>query len=189
MKAILFALLIAVAVSTLSNIAVSPIQYVLAGVPANFYLDSSKPDSCYFKAVTIPDFVKIGTDGLVSCNAPKVGAWPIEVRIYDKSSGDFQSRQYNLRALDQSSSKQILVSGNNNYYQRDTSSSVKVVLDNASTLKINAGDNFNYQFKTIQSTGSPVFSFFGLPEGLSGDRSTGKISGRISAAGSYTFGC
>lgn len=77
MKAIVLSLLVAVAISGLSNIAVSPIQSVVAGVPASFYLDASKPDSCYFRAVNVPDFVKIGTDGLFSCNAPKVGAWPV----------------------------------------------------------------------------------------------------------------
>jgi hypothetical protein len=94
-----------------------------------------------------------------------------------------------LRALDGSSSNQIWALSGSNYYQRDTSSAVKIVLDNTSTLKVNAGDNFSYQFKTAQTSGAPVFAFFGLPDGLSGDRSTGKISGRISAAGSYTFGC
>lgn len=76
-----------------------------------------------------------------------------------------------------------------NYYQRDTSSSVKVVLDNTSTLKINAGDSFNYQFKTAQCTGTPVFAFYGLPDGLTADRTTGKVSGTVASAGSYTFGC
>jgi len=77
MKAIVFALLVAVAISGLSNIAVSPIQSVIVGSPSSFYLDSSRPDSVFFKAVTVPDFVRIGTDGLFSCTAPKVGAWPI----------------------------------------------------------------------------------------------------------------
>lgn len=62
-------------------------------------------------------------------------------------------------------------------------------MDTTSSLKINSGDSFNYQFKTAQTTGSPIFAYIGLPDGLSGDRSTGRISGRLSAAGSYTFGC
>jgi len=77
MKAIIFALLVAVALSNLSGIATSPIQSVVVGSASSFYLDASKPDSCYFKPVTVPDFVKVGTDGLFSVNAPKVGAWPI----------------------------------------------------------------------------------------------------------------
>lgn len=90
-----------------------------------------------------------------------------------------------MRALDRSSR----VYTTDSYYQRDTSSSVRVVLDNTATLKVNAGDNFNYQLRTVQANGTAVYAYFGLPEGLSGDRSTGRISGRIASSGAYTFGC
>jgi hypothetical protein len=61
--------------------------------------------------------------------------------------------------------------------------------NSTSDLKINTGASFNYQFNTENNNGSLVYAYFGLPSGLIGDRTNGKISGSISTPGIYTFGC
>jgi hypothetical protein len=69
MKAIILALLVAVALAGLSDIAITPIPAIVRGTASKFYLGGSASSDYLFKVVNAPNFVTIGTDGLISCEA------------------------------------------------------------------------------------------------------------------------
>jgi len=144
MKAIILALLVVAAftATTLSNIAISPLPAIIKGTSSKFYLDGKASTDYLFKVVSTPDFVQIGTDGLLACDAKTAGAWPVEVKLYDKKSGDNQARQYILRVLDTASEDKIWAYSSDNYYERNsTTKSFRVVAGDApSSLKV--GNNF-----------------------------------------------
>lgn len=190
MKAIIVALLVVAAISgsTIHNVAISPLPAVIRGTTSKIYLDG-KPTSDYlFKVVNAPEFVQIGTDGLLSCDAKNAGSWPIEVKVYDKKSGDNQGRQYVLRVLEKATEDRIWAYSSDNFYERNSVNPFRVIAGDApATVKV--GNSINYSFKTENGKGNLVYAFFGLPEGLVADRRTGKISGTISQPGIYTLGC
>ena len=190
MKAIIVALLVVAAISgsTIHNVAISPLPAVIRGTTSKIYLDG-KPTSDYlFKVVNAPEFVQIGTDGLLSCDAKNAGSWPIEVKVYDKKSGDNQGRQYVLRVLEKATEDRIWAYSSDNFYERNSVNPFRVIAGDApATVKV--GNSINYHFKTENGKGDLVYAFFGLPEGLVADRKTGKISGTVSQSGIYTLGC
>lgn len=69
MKAIILALLVAVAFASLSDIAITPIPAIIRGTASKFYLGGSASSDFLFKVVNAPNFVTIGTDGLINCDA------------------------------------------------------------------------------------------------------------------------
>ncbi len=77
MKAIILALLAVIALSGLSDIALTPLPAIIRGTASKFYLTGKPSTDFLFKTVTIPDFIQIGTDGLLNCDAKTVGSWPI----------------------------------------------------------------------------------------------------------------
>lgn len=189
MKAIIaIALLAVVAFSALPDVAVAPIPAVIRGTASKFYLDGKASSDYLFKTVTIPDFVQVGTDGLFSCDAKTAGSWPVEIKVYDKKSGESQNRQYILRVLEKASEDKIWAFNSGNYYERESVKPFRVVVGDApSTLKVNT--NFQYSFQTENGKGDLVYAFFGLPSGIVADRKTGRISGTVAQPGIYTLGC
>lgn len=87
MKAIIIALLAVVAFSAIERVAIAPIPAIIRGTASKFYLDGKASTDYLFKTVTVPDFVQVGTDGLLSCDAKTAGSWPVEIKVYDKKSG------------------------------------------------------------------------------------------------------
>ena len=193
MKAIIVALLIVAVLSgsvkkDISSVASSPLPTIVRGTASKFYLDGKASSDFLFKTVSVPDFVTIGTDGLFNCDPKNAGAWPVEVKLYDKVSGDSQVRQYNVRVVEKASEDRIWAYNSDNYYERASVKPFRVVLGDApSTIKV--GNNWVYNFQTENGKGDLVYSFFGLPAGLVADRKTGMISGTVSASGIYTLGC
>jgi hypothetical protein len=190
MKAIIVALLIVAAISgsTLSTVAIAPLPSIIRGTSSKIYLDGKANSDYMFKVVNAPEFVQIGTDGLLSCDAKNPGSWPIEVKVYEKKSGENQARQYVLRVLEKATEDRIWAYNSDNYYERNSVKPFRVVAGNApSTLKV--GNSINYSFQTENGKGDLVYAFFGLPEGLVADRKTGRISGTIRQSGIYTLGC
>lgn len=189
MKAIiLIALLSVVAFSAISEVAQKPLPAIIQGTSSKFYLDGTASSDYLFKTVSIPSFVQVGTDGLFNCDAKTTGSWPVEVKLYDKKSGDSESRQYILRVLAKASEDKIWAYNAGNYYERESVKPFRVIAGDApSTLKINS--NFQYNFKTENGNGDLVYAFFGLPNGLVADRKTGIISGTVAQPGIYTLGC
>lgn len=188
MKAIIFAVLLVVAFSSLSEVANKPIPPAVKGTNSKFYLDGKANADCLFKTVNIPEFVQVSTDGLLSYDAKNVGSWPLELKVYDKKSGESQSRQYILRVVDKPTEDKIWAYSADNYYERNSVKPFRVVLGNApSSLKV--GGDIQYSFQTENGKGDLVYAFFGLPEGVVADRKTGKLSGKINQAGIYTLGC
>ena len=190
MKAIIVALLVVAAISgsILSNVAIAPLPSIIRGTSSKIYLDGKANADFLFKVVNAPEFIQIGTDGLMSCEAKNAGAWPVEVKVYDKKSGNNQARQYVLRVLEKASEDKIWAYNSDNYYERNSVTPFRVIAGNApSTLKV--GNSINYSFQTENGKGDLVYAFFGLPEGLIADRKTGRISGTVSQSGIYTLGC
>lgn len=100
MKAIILALLLVATFSALSEVANKPIPPAVKGTSSKFYLDGQANPDCLFKTVNVPEFVQVSTDGLLSYDVKNVGSWPIELKVYDKKSGESQNRQYILRVVD-----------------------------------------------------------------------------------------
>lgn len=188
MKAVIIALLVVAAISGLSNVAIAPLPSIIRGTSSKIYLDGKASSDFLFKVVNAPEFVQVGTDGLLSCEAKNAGSWPIEVKVYDKKSGDSQGRQFVLRVLEKATEDRIWAYNSDNYYERNSVKPFRVIAGDApSTLKV--GSSINYSFQTENGKGDLVYAFFGLPEGLVADRKTGRISGTIRQSGIYTLGC
>jgi hypothetical protein len=90
MKVTLLALLALLVIGTLSqlnNVANKPLPICIKGTSSNFYLDGIANTNYVFRSVSVPDFVQISPDGLLTYNAKNVGAWGIDVKIQDKKTG------------------------------------------------------------------------------------------------------
>ena len=189
MKAAIVALfLIAVVSANLSRVAIAPLPAIIRGTSSKIYLDGKAASDYLFKVVNAPEWVQIGTDGLLVSEAKNAGSWPIEVKVYDKKSGDNQARQYILRVLEKATEDRIWAYSSDNYYERNSVKPFRVIAGDApSTVKV--GNNIEYTFQTENGKGDLVYAFFGLPEGLVADRKTGRISGTVRQSGIYTLGC
>src|SRR5690554_3207810 len=117
MKAIILALLVVAAFSGIANVAINPLPAIVRGTTSKFYLDGKASADYLFRPVTIPEFVTIGTDGLLNCEAKNAGSWPVEIKVYDKKSGDSQGRQYILRVIEKATEDRIWAYSTDNYYE------------------------------------------------------------------------
>lgn len=91
--------------------------------------------------------------------------------------------------MEKPTESQIWAYSTDNYYERESASPFRVVIDKAVESTVNKDETITYNFKTENGKGKLVYAFFGLPEGVYGDRDTGVISGAFEQSGIFTFGC
>ncbi len=86
MRVIIISLLLCLALSEIADVAQAPLPTVIKGISSKFYLDEKAAESYFFKGINVPSFVNISTDGQISCNSNQAGAWPLDVKVYDKKT-------------------------------------------------------------------------------------------------------
>ncbi|CAM6006512.1 unnamed protein product [Sphagnum balticum] len=167
---------------------VSSLPSGYTGLPFNLELTNG-PENYQFKGHNVPQFATLDTvKGVITGQSSKAGAYPFSVDVTD-NSGDKISQQYILNVVDvNTASQDVWANTTSNYYDRPVTNPFQVVPDSSAATIINAANNFNYNFKTNNAVGSPVFAFLNLPQGLTGDANTGIISGQFAASGIYTLG-
>lgn len=189
MKIIIAALLV---VAVLSGSAAWNVQSSLpscyTGLPFNLPLTSGSA-SYTWKAVNIPSFVTFNAKtATLSGSSKTTGAWPCSVQASD-SQGNSKTFQYIINVIDSASPSAVWASKEtDNYYTRSVANPLVITPDSSKSTLVSAGQSFNYQFKTKNNVGNPVYAFINLPDGISGDSSSGVLSGAFTVPGIYTIG-
>jgi len=68
----------------------------------------------------------------LTVDAKNTGSFPVEVRVFDNTSGENQSKQYILRVVDKPTEANIWANTADNYYERASKgNSLRIVLGDA----------------------------------------------------------
>jgi hypothetical protein len=128
----------------MDNVAITPLPAVISGTSSKVYLDEKASSNFLFKVVIAPEFVQIGTDGLLTINAKNAGSWPIEVKVYSKNCAENQGRQYILKVVEKVSEEKIWAYNSGNYYERNTAVKPFRVVAGDAPANVKVGMTINY---------------------------------------------
>ena len=192
MKGIAIALLLGLALTSNTNRwnVVDTLPDCYTGIPFEISLGNNDAVDYSYSLSDLPTWATFDdSKGAITGSSKQAGAWPINVKVSDKS-GKQANKQYILHVVNANSDSNSVWASNEttNYYQRKVDKPLRVAPSSKDSTILKSGDKFSYKFGTENAVGSPVFAFLNLPEGLTGDTKTGTISGVFAVLGIYTLG-
>ena len=183
MRTIILALLIVFAVSVNWKV-MDSLPTCYTGLPFEFSLGAGYQ---YYSA-DIPAWAILDSkNGIITGRHDRAGAWPFTVEV--RQGGHQTRKQYILNVVDSSKAEENMWAGKSkNYYGRKVANPFRIVASKSTPTFISVGEKFSYRFATENHVGSPVWAFLNLPEGITGDASTGSLVGTFAVPGIYTIG-
>ena len=185
MKTLIFALLVAVALSGYEfKHLPNSLPSCYTGVPFKFQLGLGYE----YHSVDIPAWAAIdASKGLITGVHDVAGAWPFTLDVRYK--GNYIKKQYILNVIDSKQAEKTIWAGKaDNYYGRKVVNPFRIIASKVHKTYVSVGEKFSYRFATENHVGKPVWAFVNLPDGIVGDASTGSLVGTFAVPGIYTIG-
>ena len=181
---IILALLVVLAVSGFKWDLPDSLPTCYTGLPFKFQLGAGYD----YYSLDIPAWAAIDSaNGIITGKHGVAGAWPFTLDVRYKSH--YIKKQYILNVVDSKQAEKTMWAGKSkSYYDRKVVNPFRIVASASHKTYVDVGEKFAYSFSTQHAVGKPVWAFVNLPEGISGDASSGSLVGTFAVPGIYTIG-